>query len=162
MNPYSDLQDYKKQRRTPQWLIHVRKPLSLPARFALGWKFRRTCLRWMGVRIGDSYIGRDCLFDEEAPELIEIGEGVVISTRVTIVTHDAWRRVVSPVQIRNRAFVGTGSILLPGVVIGEGAVVAAGSVVTRPVEPGTIVGGSPARFIRRVDSHSGRNRTHGG
>lgn len=55
---------YKQQRTTPQWLAHLRKLLTFPARFALGWKFRRRCLRGMGVRIGESYVGRDCMFDE--------------------------------------------------------------------------------------------------
>lgn len=150
MNPYRDHQEYMAQRRIPQWLAHLRKILSLPARFAFGWQFRRKCLRWMGVNIGDSYVGRDCLFDEEVPELIEIGDHVTLSSRVTIVTHDSWRHVVAPVQIRNHAFIGIGSILMPGVEIGENAVVAAGSVVTRSVEPRTIVGGSPAKFIRLV------------
>jgi len=151
MNLYRDQREYLKQRRLPQWLAHLRKLLTFPARFALGWKFRRRCLRWMGVQIGDSYVGRDCLFDEEAPELIEIGDKVTISSRVTIVTHDTWRHVVAQVSIRDHAFIGIGSIIMPGVEIGHGAVVAAGSVVTKSVETGTIVGGSPARFIRRVD-----------
>ena len=43
----------------------------------------------------------------------------------------------------------TGAIVLPGVTIGEGAVVAAGSVVTKDVEPWTVVGGNPARFIKK-------------
>jgi maltose O-acetyltransferase len=45
--------------------------------------------------------------------------------------------------------VGTRALILPGVTIGEGAVVAAGAVVTRDVEPYTIVGGVPARFLRQ-------------
>jgi acetyltransferase-like isoleucine patch superfamily enzyme len=143
-----NFEEYKRTRKTPQWLAHVRKLLSLPARFALGWKFRRRCLRWMGVKIGSSYIGRDCLFDEEAPELIQIGDHVTISSRVIIATHDSWRGIAAPVVIEDAAFVGIGAILLPGVTIGEGAVVAAGAVVSKSVDPHTIVGGSPARLIR--------------
>src|SRR5947209_3691605 len=98
-NGFQDLDQYKKSRHIPQSLAHIRKLLSFPARFALGWKFRRQCLRWMGAKIGDSYMGRDCLFDEEAPELITIGDGVTISSRVIIATHDAWRNVAAPVKI---------------------------------------------------------------
>lgn len=152
---FQPLDDYRKARKIPQWLAHLRKLLSFPARFALGWQFRRTCLRWMGASIGDSYMGRDCLFDEEAPELITIGDGVTISSRVIIATHDSWRNVVAPVRICDKAFVGIGVILMPGVTVGEYSVVAAGSVVTRSVEPRTIVAGSPARVIRQVGETEG-------
>jgi acetyltransferase-like isoleucine patch superfamily enzyme len=151
---FQDLDEYKNSRRISQPLAHLRKVLSFPARFALGWKFRRQCLRWMGVKIGDSYMGRDCLFDEEAPELITIGDGVTISSRVIIATHDAWRNVAAPVEIGNKAFVGIGAILMPGIRIGEYAVIAAGAVVTKSVESRTIVGGSPARVIRRLEDVS--------
>jgi acetyltransferase-like isoleucine patch superfamily enzyme len=62
-----------------------------------------------------------------------------------------WRGMASPVHIGRKAFVGIGSILLPGVTVGAGAVVAAGAVVTKSVEPNTIVGGSPAHLIRRIE-----------
>lgn len=152
MIPYTDHGTYMRNRRIPRWLAHLRKLLSLPARFVLGWQFRRFCFRCMGAHFGrNSYVGRDCLFDEEATELIEIGDDVTISSRVIIVTHDICRHVVAPVQIRNNAFIGIGSIIMPGVVVGENSVVAAGAVVTRSVEPNTIVGGSPARFIKQVE-----------
>jgi len=146
-----NLDDYKRSRRVPQWMAHLRKILSFPARFALGWKFRRLCLRWMGVHIGNSYVGRDCLFDEETPELITIGDVVTISSRVIIATHDSWRGIAAPVNIGDSAFIGIGAILLPGVTVGKGAVVAAGAVVTKSVDPKTIVAGSPARLLRRIE-----------
>jgi maltose O-acetyltransferase len=49
------------------------------------------------------------------------------------------------------AWIGTGAVVLPGVTVGEGAVVGANSVVTRDVPPYTVVGGAPARFIKCVD-----------
>jgi acetyltransferase-like isoleucine patch superfamily enzyme len=153
MAEWRNAEEYKKTRRIPQWLAHARKLLSLPARFALGWKFRRRCFRWMGVKVGDSYIGRDCLFDEEFPELITVGDKVTMSSRVIVVTHDTWRGIVAPVTIEDHAFVGIASLLMPGVTVGKGAVVAAGAVVTKSVEPSTIVGGSPARVIRRIEKN---------
>ena len=87
-NAFRNFEEYKSQRGIPGWKGHVRKLLSFPAKNALGWKFRRRCLRWMGVRMGDSYAGRECLFDEEAPELIVIGDQVTISSRVIVATHD--------------------------------------------------------------------------
>jgi phosphonate metabolism protein (transferase hexapeptide repeat family) len=60
----------------------------------------------------------------------------------------AWRRA-HPVTIGHDVWVGHGAIILPGRTIGTGAVVAAGAVVTKDVAPYTIVGGNPARLIRR-------------
>jgi acetyltransferase-like isoleucine patch superfamily enzyme len=57
-------------------------------------------------------------------------------------------RVASPISIGADVWVGTGSVILSGVTVGDGAVVAAGSVVTRDVPSGALVGGVPARFIR--------------
>jgi maltose O-acetyltransferase len=54
------------------------------------------------------------------------------------------------VIINDKAWIGFNAILLKGVVIGEGAVVAAGSVVTKDVEPWTMVAGNPARVIKRL------------
>jgi acetyltransferase-like isoleucine patch superfamily enzyme len=151
MGEWRKLEEYRSSRSLPRWLAHLRKLLSLPARFALGWKFRRRCVRWMGVQAGECYIGRDCMFDEETPELITIADGVTISSRVIIATHDMWRGLAAPVVIERCAFVGIGSIVMPGVTIGERAVVAAGAVVTKSVDPWTIVGGSPARLIRVIE-----------
>ena len=55
-----------------------------------------------------------------------------------------------PVVIKNGAWIGFNSIILKGVTIGEGAIVGAGSVVTKDVSPWTIVGGNPAKIIREI------------
>jgi 2,3,4,5-tetrahydropyridine-2-carboxylate N-succinyltransferase len=57
----------------------------------------------------------------------------------------------SPVMIDDDVLIGANAVVLEGVHIGKGAVVAAGSVVIDDVEPGTVVAGTPARFIKRVD-----------
>lgn len=56
-----------------------------------------------------------------------------------------------PIVVGDEVWIGAGAIITQGVTIGQGAVVAAGSVVTKDVEPGTIVGGVPAKLIRRID-----------
>ena len=53
-------------------------------------------------------------------------------------------------RICRNAWIGAGATILPGVIIGENAVVAAGAVVTKDVAPDTIVGGNPAKFIKNV------------
>ena len=57
----------------------------------------------------------------------------------------------APIVIKDGAHIGVGSIILPGVTIGEGAVVGAGSVVTRDIPPHCVAVGSPARVIRTFE-----------
>lgn len=117
---------------------------------------------WMGCkfhgdRISGINIGRRCsipaaFFVASAP--ITIGDYVVFGHHVSLYTvdHDpddpAFSMRSAPITIHDRAWVGSQAIILKGVTIGEGAVVAAGSVVTKDVPPYTIVGGNPARVIR--------------
>jgi acetyltransferase-like isoleucine patch superfamily enzyme len=54
---------------------------------------------------------------------------------------------IRPVKVEAWADIGTGAILLPGVTIGKGSIVGAGAVVTRDVEPFSVVAGVPARFV---------------
>ena len=104
---------------------------------------------------------------------IVIGDDVLVSFGTTITDHDShstnfehrkhdvvmwrqgkkdWTHVRSrPVVIHNKAWVGMHSIILEGVNVGEGAIVAAGSVVTRDVPAYTIFGGNPARVIRSLE-----------
>ena len=56
-----------------------------------------------------------------------------------------------PIAVGHHAWIGAGAIIMPGVTIGEGAVVAAGSIVTKDVVPRMIVAGNPAREVRSVD-----------
>lgn len=65
-------------------------------------------------------------------------------------TEADWK--VIPTRVKRRASIGSGAVILPGITIGEGAVVGAGSVVTRDVPPRTIVAGNPARVIRALEA----------
>lgn len=86
---------------------------------------------------------------------LEIGHNAVISQDAFLCTasHDisspSLALVAKPINIGSVAWIAAKSIVLPGVTIGEGAVVGAGSVVTKDVEPWTVVGGNPARFIKK-------------
>ncbi|MBY6683241.1 acyltransferase [Rhodococcus sp. BP-316] len=120
---------------------------------------RNTSLHWRaaffapeGVAIGsNSIIGNDCFLDGRSGLII--GNNVNIGGHVQIFTleHDVQAKDFGvdggPVEIGDRVYIASRSTILPGVAIGEGAVVAAGAVVTRNVEPFTIVGGVPARKI---------------
>nr|WP_312336639.1 acyltransferase [Anaerospora hongkongensis] len=86
---------------------------------------------------------------------ISIGNDVVISHDVTIMDSDAHEIIADkyektlPIRIGNRVWIGTRATILKGVTIGDGAIVAAGAVVTKDVEPYSIVAGVPAELIRR-------------
>jgi acetyltransferase-like isoleucine patch superfamily enzyme len=104
---------------------------------------------------------------------IEIGNGAGLSARVYIgdansdyedPDRPAEELTVdepSPVRIGDHALVGVGSVILPGVTVGERAYIAAGSVVTRDVPPRSVVFGNPARVIRRWDESAGQWRIGG-
>ena len=113
--------------------------------------------RFIGDRIKEISIGRGVaiaatLFVADAQ--ITLGDYVMIAHNVELYTTDhdpddpAFSRRNAPITINDRAWVGSSAIILKGVTIGEGAVVAAGSVVTEDVAPYTIVGGNPAKFVR--------------
>jgi acetyltransferase-like isoleucine patch superfamily enzyme len=104
------------------------------------------------VDIGEgSIVGHRAILDGRLG--ITIGKNVNISTGVWIwtVQHDHqdpyFRDVGGPVKIGDNAWISCRAILLPGVTIGEGAVVAAGAVVTQDVDEYTVVGGVPAKKI---------------
>ncbi len=86
---------------------------------------------------------------------IVIGAQATVSQGVKLcsASHDISSRIMElttrPIHIGENAWVAGWSIILPGVTIGEGAVVAAGSVVTKDVEAWTVVGGNPAKFIKK-------------
>ncbi len=97
----------------------------------------------------DIFIGDDC----------QIGPGCHIVTAQHPVCPALRRHKLQynkPVRLGNNVWLGAGAIILPGVTVGDDAIVAAGSVVTRDVEPGVIVAGSPARVLRRITERDDR------
>lgn len=153
------------QRIAPRSLLRIfaQKSLHLLARSCIHGGLRLALYQGMGVSIGHhAYVGMDTWLDDQYPELITLEDDVVLSFRVTVVVHDDARRMdrvepgqlegtVAPVLFKRGCYLGAGSLVLPGVTVGERAVVAAGAVVTRDVPPGTIVAGVPARVIRNLD-----------
>ncbi|MBI5711350.1 MAG: acyltransferase [Candidatus Eisenbacteria bacterium] len=141
----------------------LQKQLHIFARFCIHPELRLALYRMMGVSIGKHvFVGLDTWLDCQFPELIRIEDDVTISFRVTVVVHDDARRMdrtspgagdgtVAPVFLRRGCYLGAGCLVLPGVTVGERAVVGAGAVVTRDVPPGKVVLGVPARVVKDVD-----------
>lgn len=103
------------------------------------------------VRIGDrTFLNRETFI--RCAQRVEIGADCAISWGVTIADNDDHEingeRPVSPVRIGDHVWIGQRATILKGVEIGDGAIVAAGAVVTRDVPPRAVVGGIPARVIR--------------
>ena len=111
------------------------------------------------LRIGSGcYINSTVYIDAAAP--VHLGDRVSVGHHVIIITSDhsistsyfrAGTVSLKPVVVGEGSWIAARATLLPGVTVGAGAVVAAGAVVTRDVAPNTLVGGVPARLIRRLD-----------
>lgn len=152
---------YDRIRRAPECTISVGRDCIINARIS----FDRP---GASFDCGDRcFIGASHLI---AAQQISLGDDVLISWGVTIVDHNShaiswperandvlnwgkqikdWSSVkIAPVRINERAWIGFNAIILKGVTIGQGAVVAAGSVVTKDVPPYSVVAGNPARVIR--------------
>lgn len=105
-----------------------------------------------GVEIGKgTIIGQNCFLDGR--DKLKIGDHVDIASDVMIynsehdINSEDFKAIIAPVEIGDYVFIGPRAIILPGVKIGKGAVVAAGAVVTKDVGEFEIVGGVPAKVI---------------
>jgi len=133
--------------------------LFLLAYFAPSCKIRVTLNRWKGVNIAKNvYIGTGVFIDNMYPEYIYIEEFASVNAGSMLIAHfnpyQHFRCVlqarVEPIVIKKGAIVAVGSIINPGVTVGEYSIVAAGSVVNDDVEPKTLVRGNPAKKIGKI------------
>lgn len=110
-----------------------------------------------------SRIGPECHLDGEGGLII--GEGTILGPKVTILTSShsyeegnllpyGFQDVLKPVVIGKGCWLGFGVMIVPGVTIGDGTVVAMGSVVTKSLGSGVLIGGNPAKVIKEIDRGS--------
>lgn len=144
----------------------------MPTGFSLSWLVRMSLLRLFGAKIGKNSsvhgsakiwmpsnlkIGDNSTIGDRVDcycvDAIEIGSQVTISQDAFLCTasHDistpTMELKTAPIRIFDQCWICARAIILPGVILSEGAVVAAGAVVSRNVPPWTIVGGNPAKKI---------------
>lgn len=86
--------------------------------------------------------------DVTAPKGVHIGEKTYLAFESRVLAHDFTRGVRLHTRIGKHCFIGGRSIILPGVTIGDGCIVGAGSVVTKSAPPYSVLAGNPARIIR--------------
>ncbi len=108
------------------------------------------------ITLGENvFINAGCHFQDHGG--VTLGDGCQIGHNVVFATlnhglspEDRENTYPAPIMLGRNVWVGSNATLLPGVVVGDNAVIAAGAVVTRDVATDTIVGGVPAKFIKRI------------
>ena len=120
--------------------------------------------RMRGVKIGKKvHIGPMVTIDDVYPNFVIIEDGVSIAGQNFILTHNKpleyhkhlSEALLGPVVIKKNAWIAIGVIILPGVTIGEGAIIASGSVVTKDVPSNSLVGGVPAKLLKEFEMKDG-------
>lgn len=109
------------------------------------------------TKIGKNvFINFDCVFLDLGG--ITIDDNVLIAPKVSLLSeghplspNDRQSLVPEPIHIKKNAWIGAGATILPGVTVGENAVVAAGAVVSKDVPANTVVGGIPAKIIKAIE-----------
>lgn len=121
--------------------------------------------KFEGVRMGKRNFVKSHFWSTE-PYLITIGNDCAITSGVSIYTHGGGRvarekhpnfDIFGKVQIGNRVYIGSRSLIMPGVTIGDNVLIAAGSVVTKSIPSNSVVAGNPAKYICTVDEYIEKN-----
>ena len=125
------------------------------------YQFRVSLWRRTGAKIGKGvYIGNLAYLDGEYPELITIEEYVSIGPYAILLTHSGgspyhhrtkiFSQKPQPILLKKGSWVASGAIILPGVTVGEGSIIAAGAVVSKNIPDFCVAAGNPARIISKL------------
>lgn len=144
---------------TPEELVGIFEELTgrpVPDGFALFPPFNTDCGK--NIHLGrDVFINSGCKFQDQGG--VYIGDRALIGHNVVLATLNhpldpAHRSSLepAPIHLEDDVWIGSGAIVLPGVRIGHGSVVAAGAVVNKDVPPMTVVGGIPAKPIKQIEA----------
>lgn len=114
----------------------------------------------MGV---NSFINYDCIMLNNA--MVKLGDNVLVGSKVSFYTamhpidakqREQWLVYAKPITVEDNVWIGGSATILGGVTIGKNAIVGAGAVVTKDVEPNTIVVGNPARVLRKITAEDSK------
>jgi len=144
----------------------ILEPLNFKKLRAEYWKF-------IGCNIGKNIaIGRHVDFDYGNANLIKIEDSVIISPGCTLLCHKrdnsknyvgknpySLPYIIEGITLKKYCQIGTNAMIMPGVTIGEGAVIGAGSLVTKDVPAWSIAVGNPAKVIKRINNKEDENIT---
>lgn len=121
----------------------------------------------LGMKVGEyAAFGLMAMVDVFFPERISVGRNSIIGYNTTILTHEYLLREyrLGDVVIGNDVMIGANCTILPGVTIGDGAVVSAATLVHKDVPPGAFVGGNPMQMLKRdtglEDGKTNEGRQH--
>lgn len=125
--------------------------LPMPARGWRPWFYKMGGVNILNAK--KTFIGEGVIVDTNYPQDITIEEGVRLTSGCKIVTHflsiQPYKYVRGKVQIKKGAYLGMNTLVVKPVIIGVGAVVGAGSVVTKDIPDNEVWAGNPARFIKK-------------
>lgn len=127
-------------------------------------KVRPWVLRRIGCNVGkDTFIGSQLWIDTGHSDLITIEDHVHVTGRTVLLCHkkdlhdyyqgDDYAKlpyITAPIHLKKGCSTGTGTIIMPGVTIGEGSIVGAGSLVTKDIPDWTIAMGRPAKVVKQI------------
>ncbi|MDO4622114.1 MAG: acyltransferase [Eubacteriales bacterium] len=118
-----------------------------------------------GLKVGNNFNRQQGVYiDPTHCYLIEIGNDVTISIRAVLMAHDASTKKLlgytklGRIKIEDHVFIGANATILPGVTIGEYAVIGAGSVVTKDVPARTVAAGCPAKVLCTTEEYTLRQK----
>lgn len=139
------------------WRVAFQFAVITLARYLPWLELKNALYRLIGMQVGKGVsFGLAAMVDIFFPDRIRIGDNTIIGYNTVILAHefliDEWR--VGTVEIGREVMIGANCTILPGVRIGDRAVIGAGSVVNRDVPAGAFVGGVPARVIRHAQQHT--------
>lgn len=112
---------------------------------------------------GNSFINYDCIMLNNA--MVKLGDNVLVGPKVSFYTvmhpidakqREQWLVYAKPITVEDNVWIGGSATILGGVTIGKNAIVGAGAVVTKDVEPNTIVVGNPARVLRKITAEDSK------